>query len=68
MVCCADDVQYKGMLCKCADAPEYKSNEWVMLTARVVFEKHPLYRGQRGPVLYAKSISHAKAPEKEIAE
>ncbi len=68
MTCCADDVQYKGMLCKCDTAAKYKSKDWVILTAKIVFENHRLYHGQRGPVLYANAVRKADAPEEEVAQ
>lgn len=67
MVCCADDVQYKGMLCKCDTAAKYKSKDWIYLTAKIVFENHRLYKGQRGPVLYANVVKKAEAPAVEVA-
>ena len=67
MVCCAEDVQYKGMLCKCDTAAKYKTKDWILLTAKVVLEKHRLYKGQRGPVLYANAVRKADPPEDEIA-
>lgn len=68
MVCCADDVQYKGMLCKCDTAVKYKSGDWVYLTAKIAFESHRLYKSNRGPVLYANAVKKADAPEEEVAQ
>ena len=68
MVCCADDVQYKGMLCLYDKAEKYKSGDWIILTAKITFEKHRLYRNGKGPVLYANTVKACDAPEKEIAE
>ena len=67
MVCCADDVQFKGMLCICDTAEKYKTGEWIMLTAKIKLENHRLYRA-RGPVLYANAVRKTDAPEKEVAE
>lgn len=67
MVCCADDVQYKGMLCLCDSAAKYKSGDWIILTAKIVFENHRLYRGQKGPVLYANTVRKAQSPNTEVA-
>ena len=68
MVCCADDVQYKGMLCLYDKAEKYKSGDWIILTAKITFEKHRLYRDGKGPVLYANTVKASEAPEKEVAE
>lgn len=67
MVCCADDVQYKGMLCLCDSSSKYKSGDWIVLTAKIVFENHRLYHGQKGPVLYANTVRKAQAPDTEVA-
>lgn len=68
MVCCADDVQYKGMLCMCDKAEKFKSGDWAIITAKIAFEKHRLYRNGKGPVLHANTVKSCDAPEKEIAE
>ena len=68
MVCCAEDVQFKGMLCICDTAEKYKSGDWIMLTAKIKLESHRLYRQSRGPVLYANAVRKTDAPEKEVAE
>ncbi len=67
MVCCADDVQFKGMLCLCDKAEKYKSGDWIILTAKIVFENHRLYKGQKGPVLYANTVKKSEKPEVEVA-
>lgn len=67
MLCCADDVQFKGMMCICDTAAKYKSGDWVILTAKIVFEKHRLYKASTGPVLYANTVKKADAPEVEVA-
>jgi G3E family GTPase len=67
MVCCADDVQFKGMLCLYDKAEKYKSGDWIILTAKIVFENHRLYKGQKGPVLYANAVKKSEKPQVEVA-
>lgn len=65
MVCCADDIAYLAMICKAERQPVPKHESWVMLTAEVRVELNPLY-GDRGPVLYAKSIEPAEEPKNRL--
>ena len=67
MTCCAADVQYKGMLCKCAEADKFKSGDWVLLTAKIAFEPHRLYKAEKGPVLHAVSVVPTTPPDEEVA-
>lgn len=68
MTCCADDITYKGLLCKTPDAKDFAQGEWVLLTAKISFEKHRVYRDDKGPVLTAVSIEKTNAPEKAVAD
>ena len=68
MTCCADDITYKGLLCKCSDAHSFAQGEWVLLTAKISFEKHRVYRDDKGPVLTAVSMEKTNAPEKVVAD
>lgn len=68
MVCCAEDVQFKGMLCKYDGAAKYKSKDWAYITAKIVFEEHRLYHGKRGPVFYANAVRRADPPADPIAQ
>ena len=68
MTCCADDITYKGLLCKTPGAKDFAQGEWVLLTAKISFEKHRVYRDDKGPVLTAISIEKTNAPEKPVAD
>ena len=67
MLCCSEDIQFKGMSCKCDNAAKYKSNDWIYITAKIVFEAHRLYRGGHGPVLYANAVKRAEPCDPEVA-
>lgn len=62
MTCCVQDIQFCGIPCRYAQAPELESRSWVMVTARVSCEKHRLYKGEAGPMLTALSIEKNAAP------
>ena len=53
MTCCADDIQFCGIPCRYDKPKELESRSWVMVTAKITAEKHPLYKGDIGPVLTA---------------
>lgn len=70
MTCCADDIQFIGYLChtnhaKSSTIKALKNKMWVNLTAEVKVEYNKEY-GDKGPVLYAKRIEAAEAPEDEL--
>ena len=67
MTCCVEDIQFCGVPCKYAFAGSLKSREWVMLTATVSAEKHPLYQGELGPVLTALKVEQADPAEPDVA-
>ncbi len=56
MTCCADDIQFCGIPCNYVGASQLEPRSWVMVTAKIAAEKHPLYKGEIGPVLYAQSV------------
>ena len=68
MTCCEDDIAYKGLLCKTEDAVNFAQGEWVNLTAKISFEKHRVYKSEKGPLLTAISIEKTIAPEKPVAD
>ena len=66
MTCCADDITYAGLVCKFKKATTINTGEWVLLTATINIEHHPMYN-RVGPVLYAESTSFAVKPNPELA-
>ena len=62
MTCCVDDIQFCGIPCKYADAKSLESRAWVVVTARIAAEKHPLYKGELGPVLTALKVEKKAEP------
>ena len=68
MTCCVDDIQFCGIPCRYAEAKTLESRSWVMVTAKISAEKHPLYKGDIGPVLTAlQVVKGAEAAEPDVA-
>ena len=69
MTCCVDDIQFCGIPCKYDKARTLEPRSWVMVTAKISAEKHPLYKGELGPVLTAISVEKNAVPaEPDVAE
>ena len=62
MTCCVEDIQFCGIPCRCAGAGSLESCSWVWVTAKIGAEKHPLYKGDVGPVLTAISVETGAEP------
>ena len=62
MTCCVEDIQFCGIPCRYEGAAQLKSRDWVMVTAKVSAEKHPLYKGEIGPVLTAIDVTTGVQP------
>ena len=56
MTCCVEDIQFCGIPCRFAEAKTLESRSWVQVTATISAEKHPLYKGDLGPVLTASEV------------
>ena len=67
MTCCVDDIEFCGIPCVYEKSAELKSRSWVMVTAKITAEKHPLYKGELGPVLSALEVLPADPAEPDVA-
>ncbi len=67
MTCCADDIAYSGLVCFFPAPSALKTRDWVTVTAKIRLEKHKLYGGRMGPVLYATACEPAVPPKQEVA-
>ena len=67
MTCCVDDIQFCGIPCRYAYAGALESRSWIMLSATIAAEKHPLYKGEVGPVLTALFVEPAEPAEPDVA-
>ena len=66
MTCCADDIQYSGLVCVFKEPHKLKTRDWITVKGRIKLEKTALYR-QQGPVLYVESTEFAVPPKQEVA-
>ena len=62
MTCCVDDIEFCGIPCRYEKARTLDSRSWVMVTAKISAEKHPLYKGETGPVLTALRVEVGAEP------
>lgn len=62
MTCCVEDIQFCGIPCRYAGAGSLESRSWVWVTAKIGAKKHPLYKGDVGPVLTAISVETGAEP------
>lgn len=68
MTCCVEDIQFCGIPCRYADSRSLESRAWVQVTATVSAEKHPLYKGDVGPVLTAvEVVKNVPAADPDVA-
>ena len=68
MTCCVDDIQFCGIPCRYTGARTLESRSWVMVQATITAEKHPLYKGDLGPVLTAIKVDrNAEPAEPDVA-
>ena len=66
MTCCVEDIQFCGVPCQYAAAAKLKARSWVLITAKISAEKHPLYQGGVGPILTALSVEACAPAEQEV--
>ena len=66
MTCCADDIAFHGLVCKFSQNVDFKTRDWLTVTATFKIENHKLYN-RLGPVLYVKSWQEGEKPDPEIA-
>ena len=62
MTCCVDDIEFCGIPCRYEKSRTLDSRSWVMVTAKISAEKHPLYKGETGPVLTALRVGTGAEP------
>lgn len=65
MTCCADDIQYAGLIAICKDKCNLKTGDWVNITADISIEKHKAYRGV-GPVLKVTDYALTSEPDEKV--
>lgn len=66
MVCCAEDISYKPIVCEAPEAVPFENRSWLMLEAKIEIYKHKMYK-TAGPVLRMIKATPAPPPEQEVA-
>ena len=66
MTCCADDIKYCPMICKCKKSYDFQTYDWAIIEGAIRTQRHALYNGP-GPVLEAISATHTDKPEEAVA-
>ncbi len=66
MVCCADDIAYRGVVAKGTNGLKLSTRDWVTVEGVLNEEYSKLYRS-RGPVLTVTKIERAEKPLEEVA-
>ncbi len=66
MTCCANDIQFTGLICRWADAARLGKGQWLTVTATVELKWHKGY-GKKGPVLNVINLETAEPPAQPVA-
>ncbi len=66
MVCCADDISYRGVVAKGMGNLKLNTRDWVTVEGKINEEYSKLYRS-KGPVLTVERIERAEKPKEEVA-
>lgn len=67
MTCCVEDIEFCGIPCRYEKAKSLESRSWVMVKATITAEKHPLYKGDIGPMLTAINVAPADPADPDVA-
>ena len=66
MTCCADDIEFAGLLTTCEANAMPENAAWYTMRLKIEHKWHRLY-GQKGPVLTILSMEKAEKPEQPVA-
>ena len=66
MPCCADDIALMGLYCHNIGEPRYHNRDSIEIVAEIHYQKEEVYEGDKGPVLYVKSIEKASENQEEL--
>ncbi len=65
MVCCEEDITYRGLVCKGVVVNGLQKRDWIIVTAKITKEFHEMYE-EEGPVLYATEVKRTSQPEQQV--
>lgn len=66
MTCCADDIQYCGLVSKTKNISSVENAQWYMVTAEIDIRFSRLY-GKKGPVFNVIKLETTQPPEEQVA-
>jgi len=66
MVCCEDDITYRGLVCEGVVVNGLKKRDWIIVTAKITKNYHEMYE-EVGPVLKATEIKMTSQPQQQVA-
>lgn len=66
MVCCQDDIAYRGLVCVDTKKVPLDTSSWIRLTAHLQMEHHSLYQSV-GPVLHVIRYRECEPPQDPVA-
>ena len=66
MVCCADDITYKGLIAELKEKCHFSTKDWVIVKAKVSIKTHKLYQ-TKGPILEVIDAKASTPPLDEVA-
>lgn len=66
MTCCADDIQYCGLVSKLKNTGEVSNSCWYTVTAEIDIRFSRLY-AKKGPIFNVKSLEATYPPEEQVA-
>lgn len=66
MTCCADDIQFAGLICKWPESESIRGDSWHILTAKVNHKFSRAY-GKKGPVLTLIEQEDCPVPDEPVA-
>lgn len=65
MTCCVDDITFIGFKCHCSEIAQYKTRDWINITAKAHVEYAKEYEGE-GVVLESVSIERTEKSKEEM--
>lgn len=66
MVCCEEDITYRGLVATGIVVGDLKKRDWVVITGKITKDYHMMYEGT-GPVLCATEVKRCKEPKQQVA-
>lgn len=66
MVCCAEDIQFLGIMATGGDIASYQDREWIEVTAQCAVVNHPAYNNENGPMLKIQESKLTDKPDPDV--